>query len=206
MNRALSMLATLGLAAAVSLLCVAADTSNNAPPVATIGQQAPSFTLQNDDGSTVSLSNYSGKIVVLEWTNPDCPYVQRHYQEHTMTNLAAKYQPQNVAWLAINSTHDVTNDQDKTWATEQGISYPILNDASGTVGHEYGATNTPDMYVIGKDGTLLYKGAIDNDRDGDKTGADKINYVDQALGEILAGKPVSVPMTKPYGCTVHYAQ
>jgi peroxiredoxin len=204
MSRAYSMMATLGVAIAVGL-CIAADTSNNTPPVATIGQAAPQFTLQNDDGSPVSLSSYSGKIVVLEWTNPECPYVQRHYQEHTMTTLAAKYQPQNVVWVAINSTHDVTNADDKTWATEQGISYPILNDSAGNVGHSYGATNTPEMYIISKDGTLLYKGAIDNDRDGDK-GSAKINYVDQALSEILAGKPVSVPLTKPYGCTVHYAE
>jgi peroxiredoxin len=199
------MLTTLGVAVAVGL-CVAADTSSsNTNPVAAIGQAAPQFTLQNDDGSNVSLNSFAGRITVLEWTNPECPYVQRHYQAHTMTTLAAKYQPQNVAWLAINSSHTITNADDKQWAADQSIPYPILNDASGKVGHEYGATNTPEMYVIGKDGTLLYKGAIDNDRDDDK-GSAKVNYVDQALTEILAGKAVSVPLTKPYGCTVKYAE
>lgn len=191
------------IAAAIGLsLCLAA---NPAQPTAKIGTAVPSFTLQNQDGAAVSLNNFAGRIVVLEWTNPECPFVQRHYQAHTMTTLAARYAPQNVAWLAINSTHDVTNAQDKTWVTNQSLTYPVLNDASGTVGHEYGATNTPEMYVIGKDGTLLYKGAIDNDRD-DTLGNAKINYVDQALSETLAGKPVSVPETKPYGCTVHYAE
>lgn len=183
-------------------LCLAADTSET--KTAAIGQAAPQFQLQNQDGATVNLSSFAGRIVVLEWTNPECPFVQRHYQAHTMTNLAAKYQPQNVAWLAINSSHFITNAADKQWATEQNIPYPILNDASGTVGHEYDATNTPEMYVIGKDGKLLYKGAIDNDRD-DTLGSAKVNYVDQALTEVLAGKPVSVTETKPYGCSVKYA-
>ncbi len=81
---------------------------------------------------------------------------------------------------------------------------PILNDSDGSVGHSYGATNTPDMFIIGKDGKIAYMGGIDNDPDGDKS--DKINYVDQALGEILAGSTVSTPQTKPYGCGVHYAE
>jgi peroxiredoxin len=152
----------------------------------------------------VSLSAYAGKIVVLEWTNPECPFVQAHYQKHTMTNLAAKYAPQGVTWLAVNSSHDVTNDFNKKWATDQKISYPILNDASGATGHAYGATNTPNMFIIGKDGTLLYKGAIDNNPNDDQTSP--INYVDRALSETLAGKPVSIPMTTPYGCTVKYAE
>jgi peroxiredoxin len=201
MRKIYGFAAALGAAIAVSL-CLAADTA--APSGATIGQPAPQFTLQNQDGANVSLSTYSGKIVVLEWTNPECPFVQTHYQMHTMTNLAAKYQSQNVQWIAINSTHTITNADDKTWATQQNIPYPILNDASGSTGHAYGATNTPDMYIIGTDGKLAYKGAIDNDRDENKV--KPINYVDQALTEILAGKPVSVPVTTPYGCTVKYAE
>jgi peroxiredoxin len=188
-------------AAALSL-CVAADIGGSGVQV---GQSVPTFSLQNQDGSNVSLDSYSGKIVVLEWTNPQCPFVQRAYQEHEMIDTASKYKSSGVEWIAINSTHDVTNSEDKQWASEQGISYPILNDASGTTGHAYGATNTPEMYIVGKDGKLLYKGAIDNDRDGTKTSG-KINYVDQALGEVLSGKPVSVPETAPYGCTVHYAE
>jgi peroxiredoxin len=203
MRKLYAILAALTAVIALSV-CWAADVSGTSPTVAAIGSAASPFSLQNQDGKIVNLSDYAGKILVLEWTNPECPFVQRHYQAHTMTTLAAKYQPQGVAWVAINSTHDVTDADNKTWATQQALPYPVLNDATGTVGHSYGATNTPEMYVIGKDGKLMYKGAIDNDRDGDLT-TGKINYVDQALSEILAGKPVSVTETKAYGCTVHYA-
>jgi peroxiredoxin len=201
MRKTYSLVAALGVAAIVAL-CLG-DTSAN-PPGAAIGQPAPQFSLQNQDGTTVSLADDSGKLVVLEWTNPNCPFVQAHYQKHTMTNLAAKYGPQGVAWIAINSSHDVTNAFDKQWAVQENIPYSILSDASGSTGHAYGATNTPEMYLIGKDGKLLYKGAIDNDRDENKTAP--INYVDRALSEVLAGKPVSIPQTTPYGCTVKYAE
>ncbi|MGA2229856.1 MAG: thioredoxin family protein [Tepidisphaeraceae bacterium] len=192
---------TLGVAMAVALSLAAESTP---PAAATIGQTAPGFELQNQDGQLVKLGSYSGKYVVLEWTNPECPFVQAHYKKHTMTNLAAKYKADDVQWIAINSSHDDTNAANKTWATAQDIPYSILNDASGAIGHAYGATNTPDMYIINKDGKLVYKGAIDNDPNDDQT--NKINYVDRALSEILAGKPVSIPETKPYGCTVKYAE
>ncbi len=168
-----------------------------------IGAKAPNFTLQNQNGKNVSLSDFSGRIVVLEWTNPNCPFVQRHYKVKTMQTLAGDYAGRNVAWLAINSTKDTTNETDKQWADEQQISYPILNDVDTTVGKEYHATNTPEMFIIGTDGSLLYKGAIDNDPDGDRTDG-KVNYVQNALDEILGGKAVSTPETKPYGCGVHY--
>ena len=170
---------------------------------ASIGSKAPNFTLQDQNGKNVSLRDFAGKIVVLEWTNPQCPYVQRQYQEKTMTTLASDYAAKNVAWLAVNSSDFATNDSNLQWAVQQNIAYPILNDSNGTVGHAYGATNTPDMYVIGTDGTLLYQGAIDNDPEGDK-GSEKVNYVKTALDEILSGKPVATPQTKPYGCGVKY--
>jgi hypothetical protein len=153
-----------------------------------IGAKAPDFSLQDQNGKVVSLHDSLGKVVVLEWTNPNCPIVQRHYAAKTMLTLYGQYQDKGVVWLAINSSN---------------FAYPVLNDASGATGHAYHATNTPDMYIVGTDGALLYQGAIDNDPQGDKTG-DKINYVHQALDEILSGKPVSVPQTKPYGCSVKY--
>ncbi|HEX4055176.1 MAG TPA: redoxin domain-containing protein [Tepidisphaeraceae bacterium] len=168
-----------------------------------IGAKAPDFTLQDQNGKPVSLHDFAGKIVVLEWTNPQCPFVQRHYHQKTMQTLASQFESKNVSWLAINSTSSATNDSNKQWAEAQSISYPILNDSNGTVGKEYHATNTPDMYVIGTDGTLLYQGAIDNDKAGDMT-TGKVNYVHQALEEILSGKAVSTPQTKPYGCGVKY--
>jgi len=188
-----------GIAVALSLAATTPTSTG-----AAVGRPAPQFTLENQDGVEVSLATYAGKIVVLEWTNPDCPFVQAHYEKHTMTDLAARYKPKGVEWIAINSSHDITNTADKDWATKQNIPYSILNDASGTTGHAFGATNTPGMYIIGKDGKLLYRGAIDNDQEENKT--QPINYVDRALGEILGDKPVSIPMTKPYGCTVKYAE
>ena len=193
-------------AAAVIMSSAAATTALAADKGVAIGQAAPGFTLQNQDGKNVSLSSFAGHVVVLEWTNPECPFVQRQYAEHTMTTLANKFKPEGVVWLAVNSSYFITNAVDKTWADAQHIGYPILNDASGAVGHAYGATNTPDMFVIDKTGKLVYKGAIDNDRDGDKTGSDKINYVDQAVSQVIAGNPVSVPLTTPYGCSVKYSE
>ena len=168
-----------------------------------IGAKVPDFSLQDQNGKGVSLHDFFGKVVVLEWTNPNCPIVQRHYAAKTMLNLYSQYQDKGVAWLAINSSDFATNDSDKQWATEQNIPYPVLNDASGATGHAYHATNTPNMYIVGTDGTLLYQGAIDNDPHDDLTSG-KINYVHQALDEILSGKSVSVPQTKPYGCSVKY--
>jgi peroxiredoxin len=169
-----------------------------------IGAKAPDFTLQDQNGKTVSLHDFAGKIVVLEWTNPNCPFVQRVYKEKIMQNLQSEYQQKGIIWLAINSGSTATNDADKQWAAEQSISYPELNDSSGSTGKAYHATNTPDMFIITSDGTVAYEGAIDNDPEGDKS-SDRVNYVHQALDEILAGKPVSTPQTKPYGCSVKYA-
>jgi len=122
-----------------------------------VGAKAPDFSLQDQNGKMVSLHDSLGKIVVLEWTNPECPIVQRHYAAKTMQTLASHYQDKNVVWLAINSGNTATNETDKQWATEQNIAYPVLNDATGSTGHAYHATNTPEMYIIGTDGTLLYR-------------------------------------------------
>jgi peroxiredoxin len=171
---------------------------------AEIGKPAPQFSLQDQNGKTVSLSDYSGKIVVLEWTNPNCPIVGRHYKAKTMVTLAGEFVPKGVVWLAVNSTHTDGDAENLAWVNKNSLSYPVLNDASGTVGKAYGAKTTPNMFIVGKDGTLLYSGGIDNDPDGDK-GAATVNYVRQALTEILGGSAVSVPETKSYGCSVKYA-
>jgi len=196
---ALAAVALIGSVLATKL--VRADESAG---TAKIGATAPQFSLQDQNGKTVSLSDFAGKVVVLEWTNPQCTVVPRHYRAKTMTTLPKQYAPQDVVWIGINSTHDMTNAEDLAWANQQGISWSILNDASGATGHAYNAKSTPGMYVIDKTGKLVYSGAIDNDPTGDLTSG-KINYVAQALDEVLAGKPVSVPQTKSYGCSVHYA-
>jgi peroxiredoxin len=168
------------------------------------GSSAPQFTLQDQTGKNISLSDYAGKVVVLEWTNPECPFVQRHYKAKTMTTLADTYAKQGVVWIAINSTGSATNAADQAWITANNIQYPILNDSAGATGHAYGATSTPDMFIIDKTGKIVYDGAIDNDPSGDSTS--KVNYVAKALDEVLAGKTVSTPATKSYGCAVHYAK
>jgi peroxiredoxin len=171
--------------------------------VATIGAPAPQFSLQDQNGKMHALADYSGKLVVLEWFNEECPVVVRHYKADTMNSLASKYAAKDVVWLAINSTNGKTNDSNKAAAAEWKIDRPILNDSTGQVGHLYGAKTTPHMYIINKDGTLAYMGGIDNDDRGNK--ADRVNYVDKALSELLAGNSVSEPQSRPYGCSVKYA-
>ena len=196
--------ASASLLAIVAMVLVGRSLADNAKDTGvSIGAKAPDFTLQDQNGKTISLHDFAGKIVVLEWTNPECPFVQRVYRDKTMQTLDSEYKDKNVVWFAINSSYFATNDTNKQWAVDQNISYPILNDSSGATGHAYHATNTPNMFIIGTNGVLLYEGAIDNDPEGEKTN-DKINYVRQALDEILAGKSVSDPQTKPYGCSVKY--
>jgi peroxiredoxin len=196
-----------GLAAAALLATGLALRAADVVPSqgAKVGTAAPAFTLTNQDGKPTSLSDYSGKVVVLEWFNDGCPFVQRHYKDGDMNQAAEAFAPKGVVWLAINSTKETDDAHNKAAAEKWSMNREILNDATGTVGHEYGATNTPNMFVIGKDGTVAYRGAIDNDPDGDKSPGDKINYVTKALTEILAGQTVSTPETKPYGCSIKYA-
>jgi peroxiredoxin len=150
------------------------------------------------------LSDFSGKVVVLEWINWDCPFVQRHYEEGTMSNLAGKFKDQDVVWLAINSTHYATSDADKEWIQKYSLPYSILSDSSGEVGKMYDAKTTPHMYVIDKSGTLVFAGGIDDDPRGESE--KPTNYVKKALMEVLAGNAVRTAESKPYGCSVKYAK
>ncbi len=139
---------------------------------------------------------------MLEWWNEGCPVSARHARAGTMVQTFTKYQDKGVVWLAINSTSSATNGSDKKAAEAAKLNYPILNDASGDIGHAYGARTTPHMFMVNKSGKLVYDGAIDDDPGGSKS--DKLNYVAKALDELLAGKSVSTPETKPYGCGVKY--
>jgi peroxiredoxin len=170
-----------------------------------VGQPAPAFTLEDQNGKKVSLSDYAGKVVVLEWFNKDCPFVAKHYKTGHMNGLATKYAANGVVWLAINSSDAITNDLNKAAAAEWKIDRPILNDANGTAGNAYGAVTTPAMYIINTDGKVVYEGAIDNRADTETESLSVAkNYVVQALDEVLAGKPVSEPFTKSYGCGIKY--
>lgn len=173
-----------------------------APAVATIGQPAPDFTLTDQAGNEHTLSDLRGKIVVLEWINPQCPFVQRHYGAGTMTKLDGEFPDDEVAWLAIDSSHFVEAADAEAWRQEHEIAYPILLDNSGEVGHAYDATTTPNMFVIDAEGTLRYMGAIDDDPRGRSDSP--TNYVNQAVQALRNGEAVETAQTEPYGCSVKY--
>jgi peroxiredoxin len=168
-----------------------------------IGDAAPNFTLTDTAGNEVSLSDFKGKIVVLEWLNPDCPFVKRHYKAGTMKKLATEYADDDVVWLTINSTHYMDAAANAKFKDDNKLPYTILVDQSGEVGHLYGAVTTPHMYIIDAGGKLVYIGAIDDDPRGGK-GEAAVNYVALALDEVVAGKGVTTAETKPYGCSVKY--
>jgi peroxiredoxin len=144
----------------------------------------------------VKLSDFAGKVVVLEWINPDCPFVKRHADAGTMRSLAQKYQGR-VVWIGINSTNYMDSAANAKWIADRSLPYAVLDDHTGAVGHAYNAKTTPHMYVIDTTGKLVYGGT---------KGASAVNYVDAALAEVTAGKPVSLAETKPYGCSVKYAK
>lgn len=193
------------LAAGVSLFVARSSAEENAQQHAAVGQPAPQFALQDQSGKTVNLSDYAGKVVVLEWFNNECPFVQKFYENGKMNELAKTYADQGVVWLAINSGHNTTNESNAKIASQWNIDRPILNDSAGTVGHAYGATNTPHMYVIDAQGNLVYMGAIDSIASANPADIEKAeNYVVKALDEVLAGTSVTTPQTKAYGCSVKY--
>ena len=170
---------------------------------AKIGEAAPDFTLKDTDGKDVTLSSFAGKIVVLEWFNPECPVVVRWYQDGDMNKVYDKYKDKEIVWLAVNTTKGHTVDADKAAMKKWNIARPVLNDADGKVGRAYGAKTTPHMFIIDKEGRLAYAGAIDDDQSGRK-GESATNYVAKALDELLAGDRVSTPESQPYGCSVKY--
>ena len=150
-------------------------------------------------------------MVVLEWFNPECPFVRAAHTKGSLASLAKKHTDKGVVWLAINSgapgKQGAGADKSRAGAKAFGLSHPVLVDADGAVGKAYGATNTPHMYVINKDGVLVYKGAIDNSPDGEGAspqGGTLVIYVDQAIADLAAGKAVRTPSTKAYGCGVKY--
>ena len=186
--------------------------SSTALAAATLGQAAPAFSAMDTAGKPVSLSDFRGKTVVLEWVNPGCPYVRKHYGAANMQATQKAAVDKGVVWLAINSTAtDATDylapDKMGAWMMEQkAAATATLMDADGKLGRSYGARTTPHLYVIDTQGKLVYAGAIDSKptaRAADIASA--TNHVKQALGEVLAGKSVSVPATQPYGCTIKYS-
>ena len=172
---------------------------------AKVGEKAPAFSLLDQEGNKAGLSDFADKIVVLEWVNWDCPYSRRHQKPGTLKALLPKYKGKDVVFLGINTTHYHNVGINKERAKQYGIPYPILDDHSGDTGRAYGAKTSPDMRIIDKKGIIVYQGAIDNDPRGKRTEG-KINYVEQALDELLGGQKISTPQTRPYGCSVKYAR
>jgi peroxiredoxin len=177
----------------------------------TSGQPAPNFTLSDTNGKNHSLSNFQGKFVVLEWTNHDCPFVRKHYDSQNMQNLQKAYTGKGVVWLTINSSapgkqgHFSPETWNELTKTKGASPTAVLLDTDGKVGKMYGAQTTPHMYVIDPKGTLVYQGAIDSTPSADSDDIPKSkNYTQAALDESMAGKNVSTPSTKSYGCSVKY--
>ena len=199
-----SRLAALALAGAATLPAMAAP--------AAVGQPAPDFELRDTTGKSVKLSDFKGRHVVLEWTNPGCPFVGKHYGAHNLQALQQESTAKNVAWLGISSTAPDATDylppaalaaKYRQWGAAQTA---LLMDDAGTVGRAYGAKTTPHLYVIDGAGKLVYAGGIDDKRSANPADiAGAKNYVKAALGESMAGKPVSTPTAAPYGCSVKYS-
>ena len=174
---------------------------------AKLGQPAPDFKLMDQDGKPVSLSDYKGKVVVIEQFNDQCPYVVKWYKNGDMNKLASKYTEKGVVWLAVDSSDFTSVAENKEIAGKWSIDRPVLDDSAGKVGKMYGMKTTPDMRVIDKDGTLVYTGAIDSIKSTDAADIGKgTNHVAEALDQVMAGETVSTSETKPYGCSVKYAK
>jgi peroxiredoxin len=178
---------------------------------ASLGSPAPDFSLKDLDGKITSLSEHKGKVVVLEWFNPECPFVQKSHTKGSLVGTADKHQEDGVVWLAINSSaagkqgHGV--ETNRKGVSSFSMKHPVLLDESGQVGKAYGAARTPHLYVIDEKGVLVYRGAIDNSPDGEQAspqGGKLLNYVDQALEDLKAGRTVETKETEAYGCSVKY--
>lgn len=194
------------LLVATLLACVA-----SAALAATVGQPAPAFTATDTSGKSVSLADFKGKHVVLEWVNPGCPYVVKHYSSANMQGTQKDATAKGVVWLSVNSTAAEHGDYKAPAAmaqwmqSQKAAATATLMDADGKVGRAYGARTTPHMYIVDPKGTLVYAGAIDSkpsSNPADVTTA--TNHVKVALSEALAGKAISQPTTRAYGCSIKY--
>jgi peroxiredoxin len=202
MNRSASLLAA---AAAITLGAALAYGS------ASVGQAAPAFKVVDTNGKEQSLAAFKGKYVVLEWTNPGCPFVQKHYDTGNMPATQKAAEDKGAVWLTVSSTARDAGDYKKAaelaaWLKDKGADpTAALMDDDGKVGHAYGARTTPHMFVIDPQGKLVYAGAIDSKPTARKDDVKSAtNYVTAALTESMAGKPVTKASTEPYGCSVKY--
>jgi peroxiredoxin len=178
---------------------------------AVVGQAAPAFTVTDTSGKTVALADFKGRHVVLEWVNPGCPYVVKHYGAANMQGTQKEATAKGVVWLAVNSTAPEHYDYKKPtemaqWMQQQkAAATATLMDSDGKVGKAYGARTTPHLYIVDPKGTLVYAGGIDSKPTSNPADiASATNYVKAALNDTLAGKAVAQATTRPYGCSVKY--
>jgi peroxiredoxin len=197
----------------LAVLATAVALASSTGTAARVGEPAPGFTAMDSNGKQQSLGDFRGRIVVLEWHNLDCPYVKKHYGTDNMQALQREWTGKGVAWLTIISSapgqqgHLTAEQANEHFAEQKGAQTAVLLDPEGTVGRLYEAKTTPHMFVIDPEGRLVYNGAIDDKPTADV--ADVLtakNYLSAALSEAAAGKPVSSPTSRPYGCSVKYAE
>jgi hypothetical protein len=199
-----SLLTILLFPAALTVVCF---TSIGSAAVKS-GEPAPDFTFADIAGKTRTLSEFRGRIVVLEWLNPACPYVLRHYRSGNMPATQAAAAAEGAVWLQINSNAmgDLDAGKSAEWQKKQGvIATAYIRDAAGKLGRLYAAQTTPHLFVIGTDGALAYQGAIDDQSQASQAATTYAhNYVKAALAALKSGQPVEKSATKPYGCDVKY--
>ena len=195
------------LSLAVSLVATALFAADSPP----VGSTAPDISATDSKGKTQTLSQYKGKYVVLEWFNPECPFVKKHYGSGNMQKLQQEFTGKGVVWLTIDSSApgmegNLTAEQANAKIAEwKAHSTAFLLDPDGKAGRSYGAKNTPHMFVINPEGKVIYEGAIDSKPTANPSDiASSTNYVKVALDESLAGKTVTTPSSRPYGCSVKY--
>lgn len=180
---------------------------------AEVGKPAPDFELKDTEGTPVKLSSFKGKVVVLEWWNPGCPFVKAAHTKGSLKTAAKDASKKGVVWLAVNSNGEGKQgfgaEANRAGKKAFDVTHPVLLDESGAVGHAYGATNTPHVMIVDEAGTLVYRGAVDNSPDGEgesPEGGKLVSYVDATLADLAAKRPVAKPETRAYGCSVKYAQ
>lgn len=202
------------LVAAVAIVATIAFTttgSSVAEASAAINEPAPAFTGKTTDGGEISLSDYTGKYVVLEWTNHECPFVKKHYDSGNMQKLQKEIAGDDTVWLSVISSAPgkqgaLSADEANALNAERGAApTAVILDEAGEIGRAYGARTTPHMYIVDPDGKLAYMGAIDSISSADKADIEKAeNYVVSALDALKAGETPAEAVTKPYGCSVKY--
>ena len=191
----------------IGVLALAASAAYASSP----GKPAPDFTVADANGKPVKLSDQRGKYVVLEWTNPECPFVQKHYDSGNMQGLQKEFVGKDVVWLSVNSTNRSHGEfkpgaeMTRWMSSHKAAPSAVLIDDTSSAGRAYSARTTPHMFVIDPQGKVVYAGAIDDKRSADPADAKTANnFVRAALTESLAGKAVTVAQTRPYGCSVKY--